>query len=121
MAHDLNSQPLPLLPESFEVVRLPPAHQRLAEVNFDIVPDSQLVLGENDEDDDDDSSQDGEEDAEGGGGGQANGGEGGDDDGDEDEDEDMEEVGVEDGTGPGTTPVQAAPIQEREMDEDYDV
>jgi transcription initiation factor TFIID subunit 9B len=113
LAHELNSHPLPVLPESFEVVRLPPPHQRLTEVNFDIVPDPQLVLAENDEEEE--SSEDEEVPDEE----QPNGVE---DDAD-DEDEDMEEVGVDSGIG---TPQQQQPQpqpppQQREVDEDYDV
>jgi transcription initiation factor TFIID subunit 9B len=96
LAHDLNSQPLPVLPESFEVVRLPPPHQRLAEVNFDLVPDSGIVLAEEDEDseesedeedeeeDEDEPKSDGEEGAKINGQDDADG-----------EDEEMEEVGLE--------------------------
>ncbi|RSH81498.1 Transcription initiation factor TFIID subunit 9 [Saitozyma podzolica] len=109
LAHDLNSQPLPVLPESFEVVRLPPPHQRLAEVNFDLVADSGIVLAEEDEDseesedeedeeeDEDEPKSDGEE------GSKING----QDDADG-EDEEMEEVGLE------------PQRQERQVDEDYD-
>ncbi|WWD22478.1 hypothetical protein CI109_106971 [Kwoniella shandongensis] len=107
LAHELNSQPLPVLPESFDVVRLPPPHQRLAEVNFNIVPEADLVIteGEDEEDSDEEDeemdevkSEDGED--------KVNGDVEDDADG---EDEDMEEVGVE------------APVrQEREVDEDYD-
>lgn len=32
------------MPDSYEVVRLPPPHQRLAEVNFDINPDTSIVF-----------------------------------------------------------------------------
>ncbi|KAI9635821.1 transcription initiation factor IID, 31kD subunit-domain-containing protein [Dioszegia hungarica] len=116
LAHELNSHPLPVLPESFEVVRLPPAHQRLAEVNFDIVPDPQLVLAPEEEEEEDESSDE-EEDAVDGEGARANGGKG-DEDAEEDEDEDMEEVGVDEGTAAAPAP---PPAQEREMDEDYDV
>jgi transcription initiation factor TFIID subunit 9B len=109
LAHDLNSQPLPVLPESFEVVRLPPPHQRLAEVNFDLVPDSGIVLAEEDEDseesedeedeeeDEDEPKSDGEEGAKINGQDDADG-----------EDEEMEEVGLE------------PQRQERQVDEDYD-
>jgi transcription initiation factor TFIID subunit 9B len=52
------------MPDTFEVVRLPQPHQRLAEVNFDIAPsevifsddeeagEQQAVLEEEDEDED---------------------------------------------------------------------
>ncbi|ORY34202.1 transcription initiation factor IID, 31kD subunit-domain-containing protein [Naematelia encephala] len=69
LAHDLNSQPLPILPETFDILRLPPPHHRLAEVNFDIVPEAGLVLddpngggasGSEDDDEDDDEEDDDE-------------------------------------------------------------
>ena len=104
LAHDLNSQPLPTLPETFDVLRLPPPHQRLSEVNFDIVPEAGLEITEDsdeeeEEDDEDDESEEDqvrseEEDQVI----RAEGGEG-------DEDEDMEQV-------QGAT---------RIVDEDYDV
>ena len=108
LAHELNAQPLPILPETFDLLRLPPPHQRLGAVNFNIVPDSELVLSE----DEGDVSSDSEEDVE----------ETRTDDGDvireragdapygEGEDEEMEEVGVD----------AAAVRQDREVDEDYD-
>jgi transcription initiation factor TFIID subunit 9B len=37
------------MPDTFEVIRLPPPHQRLAEVNFDIVPDTTVVFDEDSE------------------------------------------------------------------------
>ncbi|BEJ10644.1 hypothetical protein CspHIS471_0100660 [Cutaneotrichosporon sp. HIS471] len=101
LAHELNSVPLPPLPESFEVVRLPPASQRLTEVTFDLVPtDAAMVLsddGMSESESESDSDADGEEDepevqdAEG-------------------EDDEMEEV----------VPGDAAPQREVEVDEDYD-
>jgi transcription initiation factor TFIID subunit 9B len=112
MAHELNSHPLPVLPESFDVIRLPPAHQRLAEVNFDLLPDQSLRFddirrnGDGDEGDESDSSEEEEEEVmtdEGGANGDA-----AEDDADG-EDEEMEEVGVE-----------PPPMVERDMDEDYD-
>jgi transcription initiation factor TFIID subunit 9B len=99
LAHKLNILPLPILPESFEVVRLPPPHQRLAEVNFDIAPGAEVLTESEDSEDDDEEPEPGpeleEDDADG-------------------SDEDMEEVDV-------TEPVSiaAAPVV-REMDEDYD-
>lgn len=100
LAHELNSQPLPPLPESFEVVRLPPPSQRLTEVTFDLVPETAALSdddlrsdSESESDDDADGDEeepqgdaDGEEEADG-------------------EDEEMEEVVAE---------------PEREVDEDYD-
>lgn len=105
LAAELNARPLPVLPETFDVVRLPPPHQRLTEPNFTIVPDDDLVFSdeEGDEEDDEDESEEDEVDE---AGAQANGHE--DADGDV-EDEDMEEVGVD---------APAAP--ERQLDEDYD-
>ena len=115
LAHELNSQPLPTLPETFDVLRLPPPHQRLGQVNFDIVPDSRLVLeqeGANvDEDEEDGESESESEDEE-----EARTEDGdvrgmrtvdGDHEG-EGEDEEMEEVGME------------GAVQRREVDEDYD-
>lgn len=105
LAHDLNSQPLPILQETFEVVRLPPAHQRLGEVNFNIVPDAGLTYES--EEDDDNSSESDEDEAQtddGEDGGAAARAE--DADG---EDEDMEEVDV-----------QEPAVAQRTMDEDYD-
>lgn len=103
LAHELNSQPLPPLPESFEVVRLPPPSQRLTEVTFDLVPTAAAGLltddemrSESDSDSESDDDADGELEKE---------------DADGEEDDDMEEV----------VPQQAAPEQqEREVDEDYD-
>lgn len=116
MAHELNSQPLPALPESFDVVRLPPPHQRLAEVNFDLLPDQSLDFdsirrrGEGDEDDSESSEDDDEDEVHTDDGRAGANGDVAEDDA-EGEDEDMEEVGVE----------PAAPArQDREMDEDYD-
>ncbi|WRT63763.1 uncharacterized protein IL334_000688 [Kwoniella shivajii] len=117
LAHELNSQPLPILPESFDLVRLPPPHQRLGEVNFDIIPESDILLtdGEDhvqgeesgsDSDEEDDNQLD------------VNGKANGNDDDEEDnedgqgEDEDMEEVGVQ---------IDQQPTMDREVDEDYDV
>ncbi|WVO18388.1 hypothetical protein L204_106104 [Cryptococcus depauperatus] len=112
LAHELNSQPLPILPESFDVIRLPPPHQRLTEVNFDIVPDSDLVLTDEGESEDEseeeiDLEEDDEEqineDAEG-------------------EDEDMEEVGMESARPtPGLVELTVLTRQAAEVDEDYDM
>ncbi len=105
----MNNQSLPTLPEIFDVLRLPPPHQRLGEVNFDIVPDSGLVLEEEGVDEEEESESDEEvdevrtEDGDVGRAGTVEDAEG--------EDEDMEEVGIQ----------AAAVRQEREMDEDYDV
>lgn len=105
LAHELNSVPLPPLPESFELVRLPPPSQRLTEVTFDLVPtDAAMVLSDDgmrsDSESESDSDADGDvedddeaaptQDAEG-------------------EDDEMEEV----------VPTAAAPV-ERDVDEDYD-
>ncbi|KAK8845525.1 hypothetical protein IAR55_006240 [Kwoniella newhampshirensis] len=112
LAHELNSQPLPVLPESFDVVRLPPPHQRLAEVNFNIVPESDLLVTEGEDDEDDESNEEDEEMDEVksvDGDGKVNGEVEDDADG---EDEDMEEVGVDQPP--------AAVREEREVDEDYD-
>ncbi|KGB77332.1 transcription initiation factor TFIID subunit 9B [Cryptococcus deuterogattii 99/473] len=118
LAHELNSHPLPALPETFDLVRLPPAHQRLAEVNFDIVPDAELVLTEDEREDEGDSEEDehddGDEDR------KPDGEAGGDVDGDG-EDEDMEEVGVDGLPSAGTAP-EAAPVRQAvDVDEDYDM
>ncbi|KAL1405950.1 Transcription initiation factor TFIID subunit 9 [Vanrija albida] len=109
LAHELNAQPLPPLSESFEMVRLPPASQRLTEVTFDLVPtDAAAALSdddlrtnaadsesesESDEDADGDAEADGEAEAEA------------EPDAAGEEDDEMEEVGVP---------------AEREVDEDYD-
>lgn len=61
IAQELNAQPLPILSETFDILRLPPPHQRIAEVNFNIVPDRDLVLSEEEEDDDSDEEEDEEE------------------------------------------------------------
>ncbi|KAK4688870.1 transcription initiation factor TFIID subunit 9B, partial [Tremellales sp. Uapishka_1] len=106
LAHELNSHPLPPLPESFEVVRLPPAHLRLTEVNFDIVPEKEIGPFSDREEDDESDSEDDEdadmdetrEDADG-------------------DDEEMEEVGIQDPARGGA----GGPLaNEREIDEDYD-
>jgi transcription initiation factor TFIID subunit 9B len=111
LAHELNSQPLPPLPESFEVVRLPPPNHRLTEVTFDLVPTNAAALlsddemrsdSDSDSESDDDADGEIEEDAEG--------------EKDDDEDDEMEEVGV-DIVGMAAP---AEPVQEREVDEDYD-
>ncbi|WVQ93744.1 hypothetical protein IAU59_000821 [Kwoniella sp. CBS 9459] len=134
LAHELNSQPLPILPESFDIVRLPPAHQRLGEVNFSIVPEDDIdpsysftdggdgaAEGEGDEEDGGSSDEEEEEEGEGENDrdrNQANGDGDGDGSG---EDEDMEEVGVE--PEPDAQAFQVPPPvrQEREVDEDYDI
>ncbi|KAE8543196.1 hypothetical protein D1P53_000684 [Cryptococcus gattii VGV] len=118
LAHELNSHPLPALPETFDLVRLPPAHQRLAEVNFDIIPDVELVLTEDEQEDEgdseDDEHDDGDEDR------RPDGEAGGDMDGDG-EDEDMEEVGVDGLPSAGAAP-EAAPVRQAvDVDEDYDM
>ncbi|OCF59564.1 transcription initiation factor TFIID subunit 9B [Kwoniella mangroviensis CBS 10435] len=119
LAHELNSQPLPILPESFDLIKLPPAHQRLGEVNFDIVPEPDLNLTENEEEEEDedasgseeeDQDQDQDQDQRSDGGDKPNGV--AEEDGDEDED--MEEVGLTDQT-------QQQQQQQREVDEDYDI
>lgn len=103
LAHELNSQPLPILPETFELLRLPPPHQRLGEVNFQIEPHAELSYDSDGEEDisseSDDEEADSEVDRENGAEEEA-----------EAEDEDMEEVGVQ------TTSAR----QERQVDEDYD-
>ena len=121
MAHELNSQPLQALPESFDIIRLPPPHQRITDVNFDLLPDQSLDFDsirkrEEYDDDESESSEDDEDEVHTDDGGQgANGdgeGEVAEDDADG-EDEEMEEVGV------GAT--ESEPVrQDREMDEDYD-
>lgn len=76
-------------------MRLPPPHQRLGEVNFQIVPDAELTFeseGEHSSESEEAPSEDERVDAEA-----------------EAEDEDMEEVGVDE-------PLR----QERKVDEDYD-
>ena len=111
LAHDLNSQALPMLPETFDVLRLPPPHQRLGEVDFNIVPDTELVLeSEDDGAEESSDSDDGEDEArseDGATGPRENGDAHGDAD---DGDEEMEEVGVS-GHDPGNA---------RQVDEDYD-
>jgi transcription initiation factor TFIID subunit 9B len=115
MAHELNQHPLPTLPESFDVIRLPPPHQRLAEVNFDLLPDQSISYddirrnGNGDDEDDESESSEEEEEEEGTVDGEAANGDIAEDDA-EGEDDDMEEVAME----------PAAPRQDREMDEDYD-
>lgn len=118
MAQELNQHPLPPLPESFDLIRLPPPHQRLAEVNFDLLPDQSLSYDDirrngQEDDDESESSEDEEEegtvDGEGEGDGNGVNGDAIEDDA-EGEDEDMEEVAME--------PVAAR--RDTEMDEDYD-
>ena len=110
LAHDLNSQSLPILPETFDVLRLPPPHQRLGEVDFNIVPDTEIVLESGGEDSEDDTSESEQEEVatRSDDGHQRNGPNGAV--GADDEDEDMEEVGMA-GHDPGPG---------RELDEDYD-
>lgn len=113
MAQELNQHPLPTLPESFDVIRLPPPHQRLAEVNFDLLPDQSLSYDDirrNGDEDDDESESSEEEEEEGTVDGDAEGANGAAEDDAEGEDDDMEEVAVE----------PAAPRRDAEMDEDYD-
>lgn len=104
---------MPILPETFDVLRLPPPHERLGEVNFDIVPDSQLILEEEEDDEedegDDESDSEEEQDETRTENGDRVGSRGLDGDA-EGEDEDMEEVGIE----------AEAVRQERVVDEDYD-
>lgn len=106
LAHELNSVPLPPVPESFEVVRLPPANQRMTEVTFDLVPtDAAAALSDDDMHGSDSSESESDDDADGDvddAGGEADADADGDGDGEDDE---MEEVGVP---------------AEREVDEDYD-
>lgn len=114
MAQDLNQHPLPPLPESFDIIRLPPPHQRLAEVNFDLLPDQSLsydAIRRNGDEDDDESESSEEEEEEGtiDGDGEGVNGDAVEDDA-EGEDEDMEEVAME----PAPT------RRDTEMDEDYD-
>lgn len=88
-------------------------------MNFDIVPDAELVLTEDEREDEDDSEdeehdgdEDGEEDR------KPNGEVDGDGDG---EDEDMEEVGVDGLPSAGAAP-EAAPVRQAvDVDEDYDM
>ncbi len=95
---------MPILSETFDLIRLPPPHQRLGEVNFNIVPDANLTYESeedaersSDSEDDDIQTDDGDENVAAG-----------EEDG-EAEDEDMEEVGMDTG-----------PRQDRQVDEDYD-
>ncbi|WWC58208.1 uncharacterized protein I303_100744 [Kwoniella dejecticola CBS 10117] len=133
LAHELNSQPLPILPESFDLIKLPPAHQRLGEINFDIIPEANYVYSEgegNEEAEDENSSEEELEDADGegevdehgngNGGNQVDGANGAKDEEDEDEgmDEDMEEVGLDQ---PERQPDLQPSRQDREVDEDYDI
>ncbi|ODO02101.1 transcription initiation factor TFIID subunit 9B [Cryptococcus wingfieldii CBS 7118] len=106
LAHELNSHPLPILPETFDLIRLPPPHQRLAEVNFDIVPDVEVAYME---EEDDESDEEREWDEQNGEEAKAE-----EDDGDEEE---MEEVGVE---GPSLMEP-TAPTRQVDVDEDYDM
>jgi transcription initiation factor TFIID subunit 9B len=103
------------LPESFEVIRLPPAHQRLTEVNFDLVPDVELPYTDDEDDSESDIEAEEQDDARSGDERRKGDGEGelvGEDEADADgEDDDMEEVGVE--------PEQPVALREA-MDEDYD-
>ena len=83
-------------------MRLPPPHQRLAEVNFDIIPDTSIPLDAIPDDDGDSSEESDVDDVD------VNGDTGEQDAVSEaDEDEEMEEVG-------------AAPRIDRPVDEDYD-
>ncbi|WVQ76223.1 hypothetical protein IAR50_005888 [Cryptococcus sp. DSM 104548] len=107
LAHELNSHPLPILPETFDLIRLPPPHQRLAEVNFDIVPDVEVAYMDEEEDDESEEEREWEE---------QNGEEPKEDDGEGDEEE-MEEVGIE---GP-TAAEPPAPARQVDVDEDYDM
>lgn len=75
------------------MIRLPPPHQRLAEVDFNLIPDPDLVFDDGQESESDEEEQDDEE------------AEAEPEDDAEGEDEEMEEVGV--------------PV-ERPIDEDYD-
>ncbi|EIW67914.1 hypothetical protein TREMEDRAFT_32628, partial [Tremella mesenterica DSM 1558] len=121
LAHDLNSRPLPILTETFELVRLPPPHQCISNISFDLVLDPTAIeIGmeesessssdeESDElptDDDVGEDGDGDVDVEEDGDGD------GDEEGDGDRDEEMEEIDV-DVVIPG--------VRDREIDEDYDV
>ncbi|WVW81886.1 hypothetical protein I302_103885 [Kwoniella bestiolae CBS 10118] len=117
-AHELNSHPLPILPESFDLIKLPPPHQRLGEVNFDLIPEPDANLTENEDDEDEDASGSEEEEGEQRSeeGEKVNGDVDGDEDGEGDEDEDMEEVGLED-----QNQNQQQQNQQREVDEDYDI
>ncbi|WWC85884.1 uncharacterized protein L201_000751 [Kwoniella dendrophila CBS 6074] len=123
LAHELNSQPLPILPESFDLIRLPPIHQRLGQVNFDIIPEQNLHLSD-DEDEDDEgeevsSEEEGEDDHDDHQN-QPNGHHNQDGTYEDDiEDEDMEEVGLDD--QPSTQTPQPLVRQDREVDEDYDI
>ncbi|RXK35515.1 hypothetical protein M231_07247 [Tremella mesenterica] len=132
LAHDLNSRPLPILTETFELVRLPPPHQCISNISFDLVLDPTAIeIGmeesessssdeESDELPTDDDVGEGEgmeeEYVEGDGDGDVDVEEDGDGDGDEegdgDGDEEMEEIDV-DVVIPG--------VRDREIDEDYDV
>ena len=127
MAHELNSQPLPALPESFDIIRLPPPHQRITDVNFDLLPDQSLdfdsIRRREDDEDESESSEDDEDEVHTDDGQGANGNGNGHGDAVEDdaegEDEDMEEVGV--GSAPRAVEPESEPVrQDREMDEDYD-
>lgn len=86
-------------------------------MNFDIVPDAELVLTEDereDEDDSEDEEHDGDED------GEEDRKPNGEVDGDG-EDEDMEEVGVDGLPSAGAAP-EAAPVRQAvDVDEDYDM
>ncbi|WOO83584.1 Transcription initiation factor TFIID subunit 9 [Vanrija pseudolonga] len=109
LAHELNAQPLPPLSESFEMVRLPPASQRLTEVTFDLVPtdaaaalsDDELRTNAADSESESESDEDADGDAEADGEAEPEA----EADAAGEEDDEMEEVGVP---------------AEREVDEDYD-
>lgn len=89
------------------MVRLPPPHQRLAQIDFNLIPDSQLVFAEEGEEEDSDSADDEDDDNAQEDGAKAEPGQ--EEDDAEGEDEDMEEVGVGQPEAAG-----------REVDEDYD-
>lgn len=91
-------------------------------MNFDIVPDAELVLTEDEREDGEDSEDDEEDD--GGEDGDEDGKPNGEADGEVDgdgEDEDMEEVGVDGLPSAGVAP-EAPPVRQAvDVDEDYDM
>ncbi|WWC66781.1 uncharacterized protein I206_100686 [Kwoniella pini CBS 10737] len=136
LSHELNSQPLPILPESFDLIKLPPIHQRLGEVNFNIIPELNLKFSseneeeeeeENDEnqiENEDESSEEEEEEEDDEleneqieeNGNEINGNNNLNEDEDEGMEEDMEEVGIENSINQPEVS-----RQDREVDEDYDI
>lgn len=93
---------MPPLPESFEVVRLPPASLRLTEVTFDLVPtEAAMVLS-------DDGMSESESESES------------DADGEEEDEPEVQDAEGEDDEMEEVVPGGAAPQRDVDVDEDYD-